>query len=352
MSFGQYFIARLLLTIPMILILATQVFLLLRVMPGDPCLAIHGGRSSQAIIESCREKAGLNVPLHIQYVNYLMGICCRGHIDGNFPYLHWQPLDFGVSFRSNRPVREEILSKLPATLELALFAMLISVSIGLVTGTWSALRSNRALDHGLRIFNIAVFAMPIFWLGLMFQIVFSIWLGWLPVGGRLDPNVDRTLAHPTNFYVIDAILSGDLNILLLVLKHLLLPSLTLGLVLSGIIGRISRANMLEVLDREYVTTARAKGLEERQVILKHTLRNALIPIVTVIGLQFAILLGGAVLTETVFNWDGLARYLIRSIFARDYNAIQGFVVFFAIFVSTINLMVDLFYSRLDPRVRY
>ncbi len=337
MSFGQYFIARLLLTIPMILILATLVFLLLRVMPGDPCLAIHGGRSSKSVIERCREKAGLNAPLFIQYINYLKGI---------------PTLDFGDSFRSNRPVRDEILSKLPATLELAVFAMTISVLIGLITGTWGAIRSDQPIDHALRIFNIAAFAMPIFWLGLMFQIVFGIWLGWLPVGGRLDPVIDRTLTHPTGFYVLDAVITRDWSTLLLALKHLLLPSLTLGLVLSGVIGRISRANMLEVLHKEYVQTARAKGLAEHWVILKHALRNALIPIVTVIGLQFAILLGGAVLTETVFNWDGLARYLIRAIFARDYNAIQGFVVFFAIFVSMVNLIVDLLYSRLDPRVRY
>ena len=337
MSFFQYLIARLLLTIPMIFILATLVFLLLRVMPGDPCLAIHGGRSNKAVLERCREKAGLNEPLLVQYVNYLKGI---------------PTLDFGYSFRSNRPVRDEILSKLPATLELAVFAMLISVLLGLVTGAWGAIRSDRPIDHALRVFNIAAFAMPIFWLGLMFQIVFGIWLGWLPVGGRMDQIADLSFPHPTGFYVLDAILLGDGEKLLLVLKHLFLPSLTLGLVLSGVIGRISRANMLEVLHKEYVQTARAKGLAERRVILKHALRNALIPIVTVIGLQFAILLGGAVLTETVFNWDGLARYLIRSIHARDYNAIQGFIVFFAVFVSLVNLIVDLLYSRLDPRVRY
>ncbi len=337
MSFGQYFVARLLLTIPMVFILATLVFLLLRVMPGDPCLAIHGGKSNQTVLERCRERAGLNQPLYLQYWNYLKGI---------------PTLDFGVSFRTNRPVRDEILSKLPATLELAVFAMLVSVGLGLLTGTWGAVRSDRPVDHALRLLNIAAFAMPIFWLGLMLQIVFGIWLKWLPVGGRLDPVIDYKLEHPTGFYVLDALITRDWSTLGLVLKHLLLPSLTLGLVLSGVIGRISRANMLEVLHKEYVQTARAKGLAERVVIVKHALRNALIPIVTVIGLQFAILLGGAVLTETVFNWDGMARYLIRAINARDYNAIQGFIVFFALFVSLINLVVDLLYSRLDPRVRY
>lgn len=364
MSFGPYLITRTLLTIPMILILSTLVFLLLRVMPGDPCLAIHGGHSTKAVLESCREKAGLNQPLPLQYVTFLAGICCRGHVDGSFPYLHWEPLDFGISFRSNRPVRTEILSKLPATLELASTAMLIAIVIGLGTGIWGAVRRDHLIDHGMRIFNIAAFAIPIFWLGLMLQIVFGVlfnhWFGWgLPIGGRLD-NISaltlrdqcNTLGFCTGFYLIDSVLVGNWTALVNVLVHLLLPSMTLGLVISGIIGRISRTNMLEVLDKEYVTTARSKGLEERWVVISHALRNALVPIVTVIGLQFAVLLGGAVLTETVFTWDGLASYLIRAIGARDYNAIQGFVVFFAIFVSTVNLVVDLLYSRLDPRVRY
>jgi len=364
LSFGQYFIARTLLTIPMILILATLVFILLRVMPGDPCLAIHGGHSTKDVLESCREKAGLNKPLPLQYVDYVAGICCRGQVDSNFPYLHWEPLDFGISFRSGRTVRAEILSKLPATMELALTAMFIAVLIGLASGIWGAVRRDHLIDHGLRIFNIAAFAIPIFWLGLMLQIVFGIffnqWFGWgLPIGGRLG-NVNAlalkdqcaALGWCSGFYLIDSALVGNWTAFGDALVHLLLPSFTLGLVLSGIIGRISRANMLEVLDKEYVTTARSKGLEERWVVLSHALRNALIPIVTVIGLQFAVLLGGAVLTETVFTWDGLASYLIRAIGARDYNAIQGFVVFFAIFVSTVNLIVDLLYSRLDPRVRY
>lgn len=337
LSFWQYALTRLAMTLPMILILVSVVFLILRIMPGDVCTVVYGGRGRPEELERCREKLGFNKSLPAQYVDYIAGIA---------------RLDFGISLRTNQPVLQEILRRVPATLELAIFAMLVASLLGLLTGISSATHNDRSLDHGFRIFNIAAFAMPIFWLGLLLQILFAVHLKLFPVGGRLDPVNEIAFTPITGFYVLDALLQGDLSLLLKALQHLTLPAITLGMVLSGVIGRISRANMLEVLDKDYIKTARSKGLREGRVIYRHALRNTLIPIVTVIGLQFALLLGGAILTETVFNWPGLAQYLLRAINARDYLAIQGTVVFIALFISTVNLVVDILYSRLDPRVRY
>jgi len=337
MSFWQYAVTRLALTIPMVFILLSAVFIVLRIMPGDVCIVVYGGRGRSEDIQRCQEQLGLNKPVFTQYIEYVGGIA---------------RLDFGISMRTNKPVLQEILNQVPATLELALAAMVIAVLIGLLTGVGAAVHSDHPLDHGMRFFNVIAFAMPIFWLGLILQIVFAVWLKIFPVGGRIDPITGLSFEPITGLYLIDSLLRADLGLFLKVLKHLTLPAITLGVVLSGVVGRISRANMLEVLDKEYVKTARSKGLPEYRVIISHALRNAMIPIVTVVGLQFALLLGGAILTETVFNWPGLAQYLLRAINARDYPAIQGTVVFITLFISTVNLIVDLLYSRLDPRVRY
>ncbi len=335
---GKYIVVRLAVAVPMILVLLTLVFIVLRVMPGDPVMAMLGGRNvPMSVIEEYRERLGLNKPLLFQYFEYLSNII-RG--------------DFGTSTRTGEPVVKDIFRRFPATLELSLFSMLIAIVIGLVTGTFAAIRSDRPVDHGIRIFNIGSFATPIFWLGLMLQIIFAVHLRWLPVGGRLDPITGAFFTPITKFYVLDSILKKDLGLLIEVLKHLAMPAFVLGLVQSGLIGRMSRSSMLEVIDKEYITTARSKGLVERRVNYKHALRNALIPIVTVMGLQFALLMAGAILTETTFSWPGIARYLIRSIDARDYNAIQGTVIWIAILISSVNLIVDIIYSTLDPRVRY
>jgi len=327
-----------LLTIPMVFILLTVIFLVLRVMPGDPVSAMLGGRPvSPEVLQSYRVKMGVDRPLPAQYVTYLSGIL-RG--------------DFGNSMRTSTPVLEELLSRFPATIELALFGLLIAGILGFSTGILAATRADRPLDHGIRVFHIASFAMPLFWLGLMFQVFFAVKLKWFPVAGRLGGQMAFSFEPITGFYVLDAILRWDGKALADIARHLALPSLTLGIALTGLLGRVSRASMLEVLDQDYITTARAKGLSERIVVLRHALRNALIPIVTIFGLQFAALMGGAVLTETVFSWPGIASYLMRAISARDYLAIQGSVVFIALFISVINLIVDLFYSTIDPRVRY
>ena len=334
----RYITQRLLLTIPMLLILLTFVFLILRVMPGDPVAAMLGGRNvSQQLMDEYRHKMGVDRSIPVQYAEYLGGII-RG--------------DFGKSFRTNKPVVTELFIRFPATLELAFFGLTFAVIFGFGTGLIAAIRADRPIDHTIRIFHIGSFAVPLFWLGLMLQVIFAVKLGWFPVASRLGGRIAFTFQSVTGFYLLDSLLSGNTKVMADIAKHLVLPSVTLGFAMAGLLGRMTRASMLEVLDQDYVTTARAKGLQERVVILYHALRNALIPIVTVFGLQFAILMGGAVLTETVFSWPGIASFLVRSIAARDWPAIQGSVVFIAIFISVINLLVDITYSFIDPRVRY
>jgi len=307
-------------------------------MPGDPVAAMLGGRNvSPQLMDEYRHKMGVDRPIPVQYIEYL-GDIVRG--------------DFGDSFSTSKPVVSEIFLRFPATLELAFFGLLFSWIFGFGTGLLAAVRVDRPIDHVVRIFHIGSFAMPLFWLGLMLQVIFAVKLGWLPVATRIGGRIAFTFQSKTGFYLLDAILSGNGKVILDVAKHLVLPSVTLGFAQAGLLGRMTRASMLEVLDADYVTTARAKGLKERIVVLRHALRNALIPIVTVFGLQFAILMGGAVLTETVFSWPGIASFLVRSIEARDWPAIQGAIVFIAIFISVINLAVDIAYSFIDPRVRY
>lgn len=335
---GRYIMQRFLLTIPMVFILLTVVFLLLRVMPGDPVTAMLGGKNVSAeVIAEYRQRYGFDQPIYVQYGQYLGGVL-RG--------------DFGRSYRTGKPVLQELFLRFPATIELGLCGILVAAVFGFASGLIAATRADRPIDHGIRVFHIASFAMPLFWLGLMLQVFFAVKLGWLPVASRLGGRMAFTFESITGFYMLDAIIRWDGKGLSDVVRHLVLPSITLGIALTGLQGRITRASMLEVLDTDYITTARAKGLRERIVVLRHALRNALIPIITVFGLQFAVLMGGAVLTETVFSWPGIASYLVRSIDARDYYAIQGTVVFVALFISAINLIVDVLYSTIDPRVRY
>jgi len=335
---ARYITQRLFLTIPMLLILLTVVFLILRVMPGDPVAAMLGGRNvSQQLMDEYRHKMGVDKPIPAQYIDYLNGI-----IHGNF----------GKSFRTSKPVVTELFTRFPATLELAFFGMLFAFIFGFWTGVLAATRADTPVDHTIRIFHIGSFAMPLFWFGLMLQVIFAVKLHWFPVASRVGGRIAFSFHSVTGFYLLDAFLSRDPKIILDIAKHLVLPSITLGFAQAGLLGRMTRASMLEVLDADYITTARAKGLSERVVILSHALRNALIPIITVFGLQFAILMGGAVLTETVFSWPGVASFLVRSIEARDWPAIQGSIVFIAIFISAINLIVDVCYSVIDPRVRY
>jgi peptide/nickel transport system permease protein len=249
-----------------------------------------------------------------------------------------------------RPIAVEILEHFPATLELTIASMIVMLVVGVFTGAQSAYRRNSAVDYGLRTYGIVIYSIPIFWFGMVLQLIFGVYLKWLPIAGRIDPFLSpRTI---TGLYTIDSLLAGNMLGFVSAAQHLILPSLTLGLVLSGIFTRLTRVNMLDVLRQDFIAAARARGLSEGTVLYKYALRNAFIPILTMIGLQFALLLAGAVLTETTFSWPGMGSYLIERISYRDFPAIQGGVVFFAALVAAVSVAVDMIYAFLDPRIRF
>lgn len=333
----RYTITRVLLTIPMLFILLSLVFVILRVMPGDPVAAMLGGHAPPEVIAQKREELGLNKPLIVQYVEYLAQLA---------------RFDLGESMIFDQKVNTPIAEKLPATLELTITGMLFTLLIGVPLGAYAASRRRSGRDFGIRLYGNVAYCIPVYWMGLMLQLVFGVWLDWLPVAGRTSPRVFVSLFEKTGFYVIDTILAGNFSALGDVLVHLFLPSLTLGIVLSGIFVRLTRANMLDVLKSDYVLAARARGIPERRVVYRHALKNAFIPILTMMGLQFAILLAGAILTESTFSWPGMGRLLLERIRLRDYPTIQGVIVVFALFVSLVSLLVDLIYALIDPRVKY
>jgi peptide/nickel transport system permease protein len=242
--------------------------------------------------------------------------------------------------------------RFPATLELVLPASVFALAMGILGGAWAASRRKRATDYSWRIYSVVIYSLPTFWLGLMLQLLFGVRLNWLPISGRIDPVIGTTLEHITNIYTIDSLITTNWLALGSSLAHLILPTLTLGLILSGVFVRLTRINVIETLHADYITAARARGIREHVLIYGHALKNAMIPIITLIGLQVAILLAGAVLTETVFSWPGMGRYLVERISARDYTAVQGAIVIFALLVAAISLAVDIVYSLVDPRVRY
>ena len=342
MTLRTYIVSRILLTIPMIFILLTTVFLIMRVLPGDPVLLHFEKIENPAAMEAMRIRLGLDKPLLFQYFDYLIGVF-RG--------------DLGISMQDYSSVGQQIFSAFPATLELAICSMLIAILIGLFLGVESSKSYNTPKDHIIRVFGIVTYAIPVFFLGMIFQMIFGVGLHWLPVGGRTYSGMEPTglivggFHFSTGLYTIDSILEGNIVKLATSLKYLLLPSLTLGLVLCGIFIRLTRSNMFETLRLDFVTAAKARGLKESTVTYGYALRNAFLPVLTMMGLQFALLLGGAVLTETTFSWPGLGRYLIDRINFRDYTAIQGVVVVFGILVALVSLIVDLLYAYLDPRIR-
>ena len=268
-----------------------------------------------------------------------------------FVYL-WNLLrgDLGTSMTQRRPVRLEIADRFPATLELAVGGMIITMLIGVPTGAFAAQKRRSPADYGLRIFSIIIYSVPIFWLGLVLQMILGVRLGWLPVAGRIGPELAPR--QITGLYILDSLLSGNLTSLFSAIKYLIMPSLTLGLYLSGIFTRLTRSNMLDVLRQDYIIAARARGIPERIVVYKHGLKNAFIPILTMMGLQFALLLAGAVLTETTFSWPGLGHMLVRRIYDRDFSTIQGTILVFAFLVAGVSLLVDIIYAYIDPRIRY
>ncbi|MDY7026719.1 MAG: ABC transporter permease [Spirochaetota bacterium] len=333
----RYAVIRILLTIPMLFILLSLVFFVLRVMPGDPVKAMLGAHAPPEVIEQKRQDLGLDKPMGVQYVEYI-GQLAR--------------FDLGDSMIYKQRVSQPIREKLPATLELAVVGMLFTLLFGIPLGAFSASKRRSARDLGIRLYGNVVYCIPVYWMGLMLQLIFGIWLGWLPIAGRTGGRVFPSMFERTGFYVIDTIITGNYAALGDVLTHLLLPAITLGLVLSGVFVRLTRANMLDILKSDYIIAGRARGLPERKLVYSHALKNALIPILTMMGLQFALLLANAVLTETTFSWPGMARLLLERIYLRDYPTVQGVIVIFALTVSLISLMVDLIYALIDPRVKY
>jgi len=257
--------------------------------------------------------------------------------------------DLGRALRTNEKITVEIAERFPATIELSLMAMLFAVTLGMLAGIISATRQYSLFDYASMILSLVGVSMPIFWLGLVLMIIFSVNLGWLPLSGRMSYNIQ--LQSVTHFYLLDSVLAGDWKALRDVLWHLVLPAFTLSTIPMAIIARITRSSMLEVLRQDYIRTARAKGLSRFAVHYKHALKNALIPVITVIGLQFGILLGGAILTETIFAWPGIGLWLLNAVYARDFNAVQGGTMLVATTFVSINMIVDVLYAWVNPRIK-
>lgn len=330
----KFALRRLLQMIPILLGVSILLFAFVRALPGGPAIALLGERATQQSIEQIEKELGLDQPVFVQYGRYMNNV-----IQG----------DLGTSTRSRRPVIEELKQKFPATVELALAAMLFAILLGIPLGFLAAKRYQGFLDNASLFASLIGISFPVFFLALLLKYVFAIKFGWLPTVGRID--VTRSLDHPTNFYLLDAILAGDWAAVKDVLRHLILPAIALGTIPLAIVARITRAAVLDVMNEDYVRTARAKGLDPRVVDSRHVMRNAMLPVVTVIGLQTGLLLTGAVLTETVFAWPGMGSWMLDAIRYRDYAVIQGGILFFALLVSVTNLLVDMSYAYLNPRIR-
>jgi peptide/nickel transport system permease protein len=333
----KYIIRRLIAVIPVLFGLSIVLFMFVHLLPGDPAQAILGQHATPERIASIRKYLGLDEPLWEQYVVY-MGNVLRG--------------DFGASVVNNQPVAREFLSRFPATIELTLAAMIYAVGLGIPLGRFAARHAQSWSDGAVTIASLLGISIPVFVLGLTLQYVFGVELGWLPASGRFDARLVRGLTSHTNFLLIDSILSGRWDIFVDVLRHLILPAIALGSIPLAIIARITRASVLDVANEDYVRTARAKGLRERRVDNRHIMRNAWLPVVTVIGIQVGGLLAGAVITETVFAWGGVGRYVVDAIGNRDYLVIQNVILIFAFIFLGVNLIVDILYAFLNPRIRY
>ena len=330
----RFVVRRLLLLVPILLGLSILVFLWIRALPGGPAQALLGERATPQAIAQIEREYGLDKPIQVQYWRYLKTVG-RGH--------------FGQSVATRRDVTTELRQKFPATVELAVAAMLFSIIFGIPLGFFAAKRYGGLFDNLSLVGSLLGVSIPIFFLGIILKYIFAIQLGLLPTVGRIDVLID--LKHPTGFYVLDALIAGDMHAFLDTLKHLILPAIALGSIPLSIIARITRAAVLDVQNEDYVRTARAKGMSPGIVDRRHVLRNALLPIVTVIGLQVGFLLAGAVLTETVFAWPGIGTWLVEAIDNRDYPVLQGGILFVAVVFVLVNLLVDVSYGFLNPRIR-
>jgi peptide/nickel transport system permease protein len=332
---GAYALKRLLTIIPVLVGISFLVFGFIHIIPGDPAVAMLGERATPERVAAVRAQLGLDEPLYRQYLIYL-GKVAQG--------------DLGLSVLRGDPVLADLFHRFPATVELALAAIFLALVIGIPVGIISAVWRNSHFDGLSRLLALAGVSMPIFWLGLMLAWFFGVELGWLPTGFRLDTDV--TVRPVTNVYLLDSVLTGNRQAFLSTLRHLLLPAACLGTIPLAVIARMTRASLLEVLSQEYIRTAEAKGLPKREVVLRHAMRNALLPILTVTGLQVGHLLAGAILTETIFSWPGIGLWIYEAIQARDYPIVQGATLFIAMIFVLVNLCTDLLYAAVDPRIAY
>jgi dipeptide transport system permease protein len=332
-----YFFRRVALTVPTFVALMFLTFVAIRLVPGDPVEVRTGEHGmSPERIAYFRHQLGLDLPVWRQFVDYAWGLA-HG--------------DFGVSLSTQQKVITEFLTLFPATIELSFFAMMFAVLVGVPAGAVAAVKRGKFFDQALMMTSLFGYSMPIFWWGLLLIMFVSVNLGWTPVSGRIDL-VNYYFDQPTGFMTIDALLSDQPGAFVDALRHLILPAIVLGTVPLGVVARMTRSSMLEVLSEDYVRTARAKGLSPFQVVGVHALRNALLPVVTVVGLQVSSLLAGAVLTETIFSWPGVGHWLIESISRRDYPALQGGVMLVSTVVIGVNLLVDVVYGAINPRIRH
>ncbi len=332
---GKYILRRLLLLVPVLFGVSLATFVVMHSFTTDPATIILGEHATTDRIEALREELGLNKPIYVQFYDYMKNTV-RG--------------DLGKSVITKTSISTELVKRFPATVELAVSAVCIATVLGLVLGVVSAVRQNSVYDYGAMTVALLGVSMPIFWLGLMMIILFSVTLGWLPASGRIS--IGMVPDDITGLYLVDALLTGNMESFRDAFRHLIMPALALGSYSTAIIARMTRATMLETIRQDYIRTARAKGLREGAVIVKHALRNALIPIVTVIGLQMGALLGGAVLTETVFSWPGIGSYVVEGILVSDYPRVQGAVLLIGTVFVLVNLIVDIIYGYLDPRIQH
>ena len=321
--------------IPVLFGVSLIVFFLMRVCAPDPAAIVLGQHATQESMNAWREANGLNDPIVVQYIDFI-----KGALTG----------DLGTSYFTKAPVTEEIMARFPATVELALVAIVLASLLGVSVGVISAVKKNSIFDNGGMLLSLVGVSVPIFWLGIMLIILFSGTMHWLPSSGRIDPALRPDTI--TGFMLIDCLLQGDTEAFADALRHMILPAITLSLYSMAIIARMTRSSMLDTLKQDYIRTAKAKGISDSKVDTKHALRNAMMPIVTVIGLQLGSLLGGAVLTESVYSWPGLGNYTVQCIMKSDFPVIQGVVLLIAVIFVLMNLLVDVLYAFLDPRIKY
>ncbi|GAB4537492.1 MAG: ABC transporter permease [Anaerolineae bacterium] len=334
---GKYILRRLITLVLVLFGMSLVTFTISHIIPIDPAAAAAGMESSPEAIEQIRQELGLDKPLHLQYLNYISGIVLRG--------------DFGYSILNRRPVLDDILRFVPASLELALFSLALCMPAGIILGSVTATRAGGVSDALVRIFAILGVSMPVFWLALLLQLIFYRILGWLPDGCRLSVEYVSP-PHVTGLFLIDSALAGQWDVFLDALRHLILPGITLALANIAIITRMTRSSLLEVMHQDYIRTARAKGLTPISVLTRHAMKNALVPVVTIIGLQLGYLIAWVFLVEAIFSWPGIGSYALRSIVNLDFPAVQGVTLFTSFMYVFINLGVDIVYPLLDPRITY